>query len=93
MSRILEKADEGKVSILSFEMRGIEFQRKKQNNENFLIVFRQTVELVQFVGWLQNQFPKEITARNQMFGHLELLVCEFSQFLVSFHFISFHNLM
>jgi hypothetical protein len=42
------------------------------------------VELVQFVGWLLNQLQTEITARNQMFGHLELLVCVFSQF--SFYF-------
>jgi hypothetical protein len=49
---------------------------------------RQVQTLVQFVGWLLNRFPIKHTARNQMFGHSELLVCEFFQF--SFHFISFH---
>jgi hypothetical protein len=62
---------------------------KMKNNTKMItlcvIVFiRQRVESVQFVGWLLNQLQTEITARNQMFGHLELLVCELSQF--SFHF-------
>jgi hypothetical protein len=39
-----------------------------------VVVFRHKVELVLFVGWLLNQLQTEITARNQMFGHLELLV-------------------
>jgi hypothetical protein len=46
-------------------------------------VDRQRVELVQFVGWLLNQLHTEITARNQIFGHLELLVCEFFNFYIS----------
>jgi hypothetical protein len=84
MSRILEKSDEGKVSIHSFEMS--ELKNEIQNDELCIIVFRHKVELVQFVGWLLNQLPIKHTARNQMFGHLELWVCEFFQF--SFHFIS-----
>jgi hypothetical protein len=74
-------ADEGKVSW---------FKSKKNFitscNKVLFDLSRQKVILVPCVGWLLNQSQKEITAKNQMFGHLELLVCEFSQFFISFHF-------
>jgi hypothetical protein len=56
----------------------------------WLCVFRQKVELVQFVGWHLNRLQTEITARNQMFGHLELSV----QFSIDFNsiFSLCHNL-
>jgi hypothetical protein len=49
-------------------------------------LWRRVQVLVRFVGWLLNHLPIKYTARNQMFGRLELLVCVFSHF--SFHFIS-----
>jgi hypothetical protein len=79
MSRILERADEGKVSIL-FHLKRYRISMK--DNKQLIMIFvdlsRQRVEWVQFVGWLLNRFHTEITARNQMFRHLELLVCESS---------------
>jgi hypothetical protein len=70
---------------LWFKMNKNEIQWKiTQHDKKLCDCFRHKVELVQFVGWLLSQLHTEITAKNQMFGHLELLVCEFSQF--SFHF-------
>jgi hypothetical protein len=74
LARILEKANEGKVSVLSFEPNELNPMTITMFDENCVIIFRYKVELVQFVGWLLNQLHTEITARNQMFGHLELLV-------------------
>jgi hypothetical protein len=39
MSRILKKTEEGTVSILLFEMRGLSSNENKQNDEYCLIVF------------------------------------------------------